>query len=169
LSARRLLLLNNDHGAKHVVAEVLVNGEWIVVDPSFRTILRGPGGQFLTRNDLANPTIFWIATHNIPHYDPSYNYTETAHVRLTRIPFLGEALHRMLNHYLPDWSDSPAISLLIERESLAAVVASLLAVLFLVLLRISVRWYGESRLGIKKIRVRAKCRRAAHAFLSRVA
>jgi SAM-dependent methyltransferase len=167
LSARRLLLLNNNHGAKHVVAEVLVNGKWIVVDPSFRTILRGPSGQFLTRNDLANPTVFWVATHNIPHYDPSYDYTETVHVRLTRIPFLGEALHRTLNRYLPDWSDSPAISLLIERESLAAVVASLLAVLFLVLLRISVRWYGESRLGFQAIRVRTKCRRAARAFLSR--
>ena len=141
--------------------------EWIVVDPSFRTILRGPSGQFLTRNNLANPTVFWIATHNIPHYDPSYDYTETAHVRLTRIPFLGEALHRTLNRYLPDWSDSPAISLLIERESLAAVVVSFLAVLFLVLLRISVRWYGESRLGLRAIRVRTKCHRAARAFLSR--
>jgi SAM-dependent methyltransferase len=168
LSARRLLLLNTDHGAKHVVAEVLVNGEWIVVDPSFRTILRGANGQFLTRRDLADQTVFWIATHNIPHYDPSYDYTETVHVHLTRIPFLGEALQRILNRYLPDWSNSPAISLLIERESLAAVVTSLLAVLLFVLLRISVRWYGESRLGLRPTRVRTKFRLAAHAFLSRV-
>ena len=168
LSARRLLLLNTHHGAKHVVAEVLVNGEWIVVDPSFRTVPRGANGQFLTRRDLADPTVFWIATHNIPHYDPSYDYTETVHVHLTRIPFLGEAVQRTLNRYLPGWADSPAISLLIERESLAAVVTSLLAVLLLVLLRISVRWYGESRLGLQPTRVRTKFRLAAHAFLSRV-
>jgi SAM-dependent methyltransferase len=168
LSARRLLLLNNDHGAKHVVAEVLVNGRWIVVDPSFRTILRGAGGQFLTRHDLADPTIFWTATHNIQHYDPSYDYTETVHVHLTRIPFLGAALQRTLNRYLPDWADSAAISLLIERESLAAVVASMLIVLFLVLLRVSIRWYGESRLGVQAVRVRTKFRRAAHAFGSKI-
>lgn len=167
LSARRLLLLNDDHGAKHVVAEVLVNGQWIVVDPSFRTLLRGANGQFLTRRDLANPAVFWTATHNIPHYDPSYDYTETVHVHLTRIPFLGEALQRTLNRYLPDWADSPAISLLIERESLAAVVVSWLIVLFLVLLRVSIRWYGESRLGVKEIRVRTRFRLAAHAFVSK--
>ena len=49
LSARRLLLLDDNRGAKHVVAEVLLNGQWIVVDPSFRTILRGANGQLLTR------------------------------------------------------------------------------------------------------------------------
>jgi hypothetical protein len=33
LPARRILLLNSDQGAKHVDAEVLVKGRWIVVDP----------------------------------------------------------------------------------------------------------------------------------------
>jgi Transglutaminase-like superfamily len=169
LSARRLLLLNYDHGAKHVVAEVLLNGQWIVVDPSFRTILRGASGEFLTRRDLADPAVFWSATHNIPHYDPSYNYQETAHVHLRRVPFIGAPVQRTLDRYLPDWAGSTAMSLLVERESLAAAVTSFLALLFLVLLRVSLRWYGESRLGVRTIRVRAQFRRAAHAFLSRVA
>jgi hypothetical protein len=32
LPARRILLLNSDQGAKHVDAEVLVKGRWIVLD-----------------------------------------------------------------------------------------------------------------------------------------
>jgi transglutaminase-like putative cysteine protease len=41
LVSRRLLLLDSRRMAKHVVAEVLVDGRWIVVDPSFRVIWRG--------------------------------------------------------------------------------------------------------------------------------
>jgi len=169
LSARRLLLLDSDRGAKHVVAEVLLNGQWVVVDPSFRTILRGSKGQLLTRRDLADPAVFSVATHNIPNYDSSYNYTETAHVHLTRIPLLGTRVKRIFDRYLPEWADSPVISLLLERESLAAVVVALLLLLFLVLLRASLRWYGEAHLGVFTIRFREQFRRAAHAFLSSAA
>jgi hypothetical protein len=167
LSARRLLLLDGDRGAKHVVAEVLLNGRWIVVDPSFRTILRGASGQLLTRHDLSDPVVFSIATHDIPHYDPSYNYVKTGHVHLARIPFVGVAIQRILDGYLPEWADSPVTSLLFERESLAAVIASLVFLLFVFLVRVSLRWYGEVRLGIRKVRVRRKFHRAMHALFSR--
>jgi hypothetical protein len=167
LSARRLLLLDPDQGTKHVVAEVSLNGRWIIVDPSFRTILRGANGQLLTRGDLADPAVFSFATRDIPHYDPSYNYAQTAHVHLRRIPFFGALTQRLLDRFLPEWSDSPVASLLFERESLAAVVASLLALLLLFLLRISLRWYGEVRLGIQPIRVRKQFHRAVHALFSR--
>ena len=166
LSARRLLLLDDDRGAKHVVAEVLLNGQWIVVDPSFRTILRGASGQLLTRHDLADPTVFSIATHDIPHYDPSYNYVKTGHVHLARIPFVGASIQSILDRYLPQFEDSPVTSLLFERESLAAVIAALLFLLFVFLVRVSLRWYGEARLGIRKVRVRKKFHRAMHALFS---
>jgi Transglutaminase-like superfamily len=169
LSARRLLLLNSDRGAKHVVAEVFLNGRWIVVDPSFRTILRGANGQLLTRRDLADPVVFSIATGNIPSYDPSYNYVRTAHVHLARFPLLGQLVKKTFDRYLPGWSDSPIVSLLLERESLAAVVVSLLFLMFVMLLRVSVRWYGETRLGIRTIRFHEQFRRAAYAFLSKAA
>src|SRR5215469_16931195 len=54
LAARRLLLLDSSSRTKHVDAEVLVNGRWIVVDPAFRVILRSPDGQTLTRDELMN-------------------------------------------------------------------------------------------------------------------
>src|SRR5271156_2407234 len=49
LESRRLLLLNSDQMTNHVVAEVLVDGRWIVVDPAYRTLLRGADGEPLTR------------------------------------------------------------------------------------------------------------------------
>ena len=40
LSVRRLLLVNSKMMTKHVVAEVLVEGRWIIVDPAYRIVLR---------------------------------------------------------------------------------------------------------------------------------
>ena len=167
LSSRRLLLVNADGGAKHVVAEVLIDGRWIVVDPSFRTIPRNVDGQLLTSRDLADNAVFSFAMQNISNYDPSYNYSQTSHLHLKRIPFLGILTQRVLDHYQPNWADSPALSLLVERESLAAVVTAALALLLFFLVRVSLRWYGESRLGIRTFRVRTQVIRATSALFSR--
>src|SRR5580704_1722553 len=40
IRARRLLLLDSRHLTTHVVAEVWVDGRWIIADPAFRVILR---------------------------------------------------------------------------------------------------------------------------------
>jgi hypothetical protein len=165
LAARRILLLDARNSAKHVDAEVLVNGRWIVVDPVFRAILRGPDGAPLTREELTNPAIFSAAIVNIPKYDPSYSFERTAHVRLARLYLTGTPLRKTLDFLLPGWEDSTTVSLLVERESLAAMVAVIVIVLFLGLLRVSLRWYGERRLGIRSVRVRAQLRRACQAFL----
>jgi len=55
--------------------------------------------------------------------------------------------------------------LLMERESLATMVAALVLVFFLGLLRVGLRWYGERRLGIQPVRVRQQIRRAVLAFV----
>jgi hypothetical protein len=166
LSARRLLLLDSDRGTRHVVAEVILDGRWIVVDPTFRTVLRGADGQLLTRGDLTNPETFSIATRNIPNYDPSYNYAETEHVRMERIPFFGPRIRRLFNLILPNWQDSSTMSLFLERESFAAAIASSLLLLFLVLFRILLRWYGETRLGLRTMHVREQMRRGFRAFVT---
>ena len=49
LVSRRLLLLDSRRMTTHVVAEVLVDGRWIVVDPTFHVIWRGADGKPLTR------------------------------------------------------------------------------------------------------------------------
>lgn len=165
LAARRLLLLDGRRSTKHVDAEVLINERWIVVDPVFRTILRDAGGNLLTREDLMNPEAFSSATRKIRNYDSEYTFERTSHVRLARLPIAGAAMRTTLNFLLPGWEDSTTVSLLLERESLAAMVTAILIALVMMLLRVSLRWYGEKRLGIHSVRVRTQFRRACHAFL----
>jgi hypothetical protein len=165
LAVRRLLLLDSRRMTKHVVAEVLIGGRWVVIDPAFRTVLRGSDGGFLTREQLRDPAVFSAATRDINGYDPSYSYENTAHVRVARLGFVGLPLRSFLSRLLPGWEDSTAISLLMERESLATMVAALVLVFLLGLLRVGLRWYGERRLGIRPVRVRQQVRRAFHAFV----
>jgi len=165
LPARRLLLLDSHRMTKHVVAEVFVDGRWIVVDPAFRTVLRGPDGQLLTREQLANPAIFAAATRGIADYDPAYTFDRTAHVRIARLRVIGVSIRSILDRGLPGWEDSAAVSLMLERESLAILVIALILVVLLGLLRVGLRWYGESRLGVRPVRFRQQVRRAFHAFV----
>ncbi|MGH9714578.1 MAG: hypothetical protein ACRD5M_14885 [Candidatus Acidiferrales bacterium] len=165
LVPRRLLLLDSHRLAKHVAAEVLVDGRWIVVDPAFRVILRGTDGKPLTREQLENPTVFAAATGKIRGYNPSYSYDLTVHVRLGRLRLIGFPIRSILNSVLPGWEDSPVVSLLVERESFAVLLMSTGLVVLLVLLRISLRWYGENRLGVHTLRMREQIRRAFGAFM----
>jgi hypothetical protein len=165
LPVRRLLLLNSRRMATHVVAEVLIDGRWIVVDPAFRTIPRGPDGGLLTREQLTDPAVFSSATGSIPGYKPEYTFDRTVHVRIARLGIIARPLRDALNLVLPGWEDSTALSLLMERESLATMVAALVLVFFLGLLRVGLRWYGEKRLGVRPVRIRQQVRRAFHAFV----
>ena len=166
LRARRLLLLDANGRAKHVDAEVLLDGRWIVVDPAFRVILRGPDGNTLTRDQLANPAAFAAATRNVPKYDRDYSFEDTAHVRIARARFIGAPLSKTLHFLLPTWDDSTTISLIMERESLAATIIAIAIALFLCLARILLRWYGERYLRMRSARIRQQLRRAYQAFLS---
>ena len=55
LSARRLLLLTPERTTKHVVAEILIDGRWVIADPAYRVLLRDPQGRLLTRRELRDP------------------------------------------------------------------------------------------------------------------
>jgi hypothetical protein len=164
LSARRLLLLDSREVTQHVVAEVFIQGRWIIVDPVFRFIPRGPGGSLLTRQDLANPATFAAVTGNIPNYNPAYNYQNTAHVHLARIPYLGGLLNRTLKSILPGWSDSSVVSLLFERNSFALLIVAIALVLTLGIFRAVLSWYGRARMGIDVPHVRTRALRAYRAF-----
>ena len=165
LEARRLLLVDENQMTKHVVAEVWVDGRWIVADPSFRVLYRSASGKALTREALADTATFASATQNVPKYDPSYTFDHTTHVRLARLKFVGAPLRAVLDRAFPGWEDSMTMTLLMERESFAATVGGILLVLFLVLIRVFLRWYGENRLGVNSFRIRDQFRRAAHAFV----
>lgn len=169
LRARRLLLLNSNRTAKHVVAEVYVGGRWIIVDPVFRFIPRGRDGGFLTRRELADPAIFAEATRNIPNYNPAYDYQITSHVHLSRIPYVGRTARRILDALIPGWSDSTEVSLLLERNSLAALAFSVLLVVFVLLLRVALRWYAAARLHVRPAHVYVHLARACIGFFRRAA
>jgi hypothetical protein len=165
LSARRLLLLDSERRARHVVAEVLMNGRWIVVDPAFRTILRDGKGNLLTREQLIDRATFLDATGRIPNYDQSYTYDNTVHVRLSRLPLIGPALRRLTDRFFSGWEGSATASLLLERESLAATFFAITLVFLVSVLRVFLRQYGELHLGLRPIRFRSQVFKAVRAFL----
>src|SRR6266849_3663524 len=72
LRVRRLLLLSPDRNTKHVVAEVLINQRWVIVDPAFRVIMKDARGRNLTRSDLRDPAVFSEAISLIPNYPREY-------------------------------------------------------------------------------------------------
>jgi hypothetical protein len=166
LPSRRILLLDSNGETKHVDAEVFVDGRWVVVDPTFRAILRGPDGKMLTRTELVEPGIFLAATQHIPRYDARYTFERTAHVHLTRLRFAGKAAGRVLDFVLPGWDDSVAVSIVLERQSLMAMIAAITVVLMLMLVRASLRRYAEQHLGFHTAHLGSRLRRAYHAFFS---
>ncbi len=166
LRARRLLLLTPDNNTKHVVAEVLTAGRWIVVDPAYRVIMKDAAGNYLTRKDLQNPVVFREATSAIPGYPPEYTYDHLAHVRLTRLPYVGFGLKKMLGTIAPGWEEAVDWSLLLERESFFYMVLSVTAMLFFLLLRAALAWYADSRLRVPRFHLREHALRAGVAFFS---
>lgn len=164
LQVRRLLLLTPQRNTKHVVAEVLLNDRWIIVDPTYRVIMRDAQGRMLTRKDLQNPAIFAEATAKIEGYLPEYNYQIFAHVRVARLPASGFRLRGILDFVYPRWEESADWSLLLERESFFVLCVSLAATAFLFILRFGLGWYAEKRLGIRRIRLREKAWRAGTAL-----
>jgi len=166
LSVRRLLLLNPDGNTKHVVAEVLIGGRWIVVDPTFRLIMRDATGRMLTRADLLNPELWVQATSKARKYPANYTYERATHVRMARLPLVGAGLGRVLNRIYPSWDEALDWSLVMERQSfLYLVIAGAAGVLFL-LLRTLLAWYADSLLRIPRFHLRQNIVRASTAFFS---
>jgi hypothetical protein len=166
LSSRRLLLLTPEHTAKHVVAEVLVDGRWIIVDPTYRTILRDAQGHTLTRKDLQNPVIFAQATSTIPGYLPGYNYQKFAHVRLARLPLDGLGLRYLLRKVYPTWDEDFDWSLVLERESFFFFFVSSVFFIFFFLVRFLLAWYADHHLRVPRYRFRRHIVRAGATFFS---
>ena len=166
LRARRLLLLDDNRVAKHVVVEVLLDARWIIVDPSYHAMLRVPTGRLATRAELQNPEMFRAATAAIPNYPSSYTYERTAHVRVGRIPLVGRYLRPALNFIWPSWEESINWTLLLERESFAMLTISILLLCFALAARLFLGWYGSHRLGIVRVRLRDQLIRAGDVLFS---
>jgi transglutaminase-like putative cysteine protease len=164
LSARRLLLLAEDRTAKHVVAEVLIDGRWVIADPAYRVLLRDAKGRLLTREDLRNPAVFAEATNVVTGYPNDYTYERVAHVRIARLPMVGVGLRWMLDKVVPGWEERFDWTLLLERESFFALCASAVAFWAFVLLRILLGWYADYRLKVPRFQLRSRFMRAGMTF-----
>jgi hypothetical protein len=167
LLVRRLLLLAPDGNTKHVVAEVLIDRRWIVVDPSYHMFMRDTQGRLLTRQDLQNSATFKQAVSSIPNYPPEYNYEHSAHLRLERVPFFAVLhLRRVLDAIYLGWDEAADWSLLLERESFFYLTLSAAATMLFLLLRVLLAWYADSRLRIPRFHLRQNAVRAGTAFFS---
>jgi hypothetical protein len=142
--ARRLLLLDGQGAnTNHVVAEVYIEGRWVIVDPSFHVMLKGSDGRLLTREELARPEILSEATRNIPGYDPSYNYQHTAFVHVARLPVAGMFLQNKLNSIPEAWQEGINWTVLLERESFDTIVIGVALLFLAACLRVLISWYGR--------------------------
>jgi hypothetical protein len=166
LQVRRLLLLSPDRTTKHVVAEVLLDGRWIVVDPTFRIVMRNAKGEMLTRKELQNPQNFAEAIARAPGYPEAYNYAKFAHIRIARLPLDGLRLRRVLDSVFPGWDEKVDWSLLLERESFFALATAAFATFLLLLLRLFLAWYADQRLRVSRFRLRSHLARAGVAFFT---
>jgi Transglutaminase-like superfamily len=166
LQARRLLLLSPDRTAKHVVAEVRIDGRWVIVDATYRAFMKDAQGRLLTRANLQDPRLFQEAVAQIPGYVSVYSYERVAHVRVGALPVLGPFLRRGLDAALPRWDESMDWSLLLERRSFAYFFLSVWALLFFLLLRVVLAWLADHRLLIPRLRLRTSLTRATATFFS---
>jgi hypothetical protein len=166
LSARRLLLLTPERTTKHVVAEVFIDERWIIVDPTYRAVMRDAQGHLLTRKELQNPAVFAQATSSLTHYPSEYDYKSFAHVRLARLPLQGFGLRHLLDQINPGWDEAFDWSLLLERESFFILFVSSLVTAFFLVLRVLLGWYADHRLRIPRFRLREHAARAGAAFVS---
>jgi len=164
--ARRLLLLTPERTTKHVVAEVNVDGRWVVVDPTYRAFFKDTNGNLLTRADLQNPEIFRQATSILPHYPPEYTFDHYAHVRMAALPFRGLTIRHALDRIFPSWDEYLDWSLLLERRSFMYFFLSVSSLLFLVVMRLVLGWVADHKLRMPRFHLRANLSRATAAFFT---
>jgi hypothetical protein len=164
LDSRRLLLLMPNHTTKHVVAEVPIDGRWVVVDPSYRLMFRDSDGRLLTRKELQNPAVFAQATSAVPKYPPEYTYERFAHVRVSRLPLAGAGMRWLLDAISPGWDERVDWTLLLERESYSALVAAAVVAVSSLVLRFLLAWYADYRLRIPRFHLREHFLRAGATF-----
>lgn len=168
IEARRLLLLDaQGQVTNHVVAEVHMDGRWVIVDPSFHVILRDSAGRLLTRQELARPGVLRDATRNIANYDPAYNYEHTAFIHLGRLPVLGNFLQRELNSMPISWQEGIDWTVLLERESYGTIVVGVALLCLALCLRQLIFWYGRT-ISIVPISPWERLRRGGLAMFSPV-
>jgi len=84
-------------------------------------------------------------------FSANCTFDNTVQIRVARSHFFGIPLG-----IVPAWKDFMAMTLLVERESFAAMVASILFLIFLVLLRLSLGCFRRTRREVALSRLHSK-------------
>jgi len=145
---------------------VLLDGRWIIVDPTYRVMLKDAQGNLLTRKDLQNPAEFLEATSQIPKYLPEYNYENYAHVRLAAVPLHGFNIREQIDRFFPGWDEYLDWSLLLERRSFLFFFLSVNALVCLLILRVILGVLADRHFRVLRFRLRHNLSRAIAAFFS---
>ncbi len=81
-------------------------------------------------------------------------------MRLARIPWIGRHLRGIFNFLWPPWEEAINWTLLVERESFAALAVSIFLLCFALVARFLLGWYCRAKLGIARERLRDQILRA---------
>lgn len=164
IGVRRLLLLNTQGAASHVDAEVLLDGRWIVVDPVFRRVMRGPSG-LLTAQQLKDPELLKSATEGLSGYRSEYSFANTGHLHMARFGKFGVIVAWFGDVLFRGWDQSEFATLIAERASFAFCVLFLVLLLFFLFSHSLLAWYADKRLGVHRVHFVERLRRGREAFL----
>jgi hypothetical protein len=151
LKVRRLLLLDQSGGTMHVVAEVQWGDRWVVANPQQGLVFKDHLGRALTKEELRDPEVFRDAISRMPGYSPMYTFERTIHIRLKRIPILGEPLRRVLDRFAPGWEEYINWAYFPENPPLWLLFVSLPLLLLGILANLMVNRYGRKQRGIKSM------------------
>jgi hypothetical protein len=160
------LLLTPERTAKHVVAEVHLDGHWVVVDPAYRLLMKDARGNLLSRKDLQNLETLREATSSVPDYPPEYTYERFAHVRLAALPFHGTGVRKLLDRFFPGWEEYANWNLLLERRSFLYLFISANSLIFLALVRTVLAWLADHYLHVPRFHLLASVGRATISFFA---
>jgi hypothetical protein len=151
LKVRRLLLLDQSGDTMHVVAEVQWGDRWVVVNPQQGLVFKDHLGRALTKEELRDPEVFRDAISRMPGYNPLYTFDRTIHIRLKRIPILGELLRRVLHGFVPGWEEAINWAYFPENPPLWLMFISLPLFFLGILGKLLVNRYGRNRRAIKSM------------------
>jgi hypothetical protein len=147
-----------------VVAEVHLEGRWVIVDPAYRVLMKDSRGNLLTRKDLQNPETLREATSSLPSCLPEYSYERFAHLRLAALPFYATGVRKLLDRFFPGWEEHLGWGLLLERRSFLYLFISAISLIFLVLVRVVLARVADHYLQVPRFHLLANLSRATISF-----
>jgi hypothetical protein len=166
LQTRRLLLLDESRQVNHVVAELYLDGRWVVIDPALRAFVRDTAGRPLTREDLRAPAVLAAVARSMPGYDPRWRYDRTTVVRIEAVPVVGRLLRRAIDLAPARWqSGLGTATIWLERRSTRRMLIVGPLVVLAVVLRVVLARYRERRFAIVRLRARDRALRVIRTLL----